>query len=77
MVPEDDRRAERAARMQAGVVVGYIAMVLGLLFVISQASEAEAWPMELSASIVLLHMVGGYVLGWLAQPLLARLFTNS
>ncbi len=77
MAPEDSRKTERAARMQAGVVVGYIAMVLGLLFVISQASEAEAWPIELSASIVLLDMVGGYVVGWLAQPLLARLFTNS
>ncbi len=77
MVPEDDRTTGRAARMQAGVIVGYIAMALGLLFAISQASEAEAWPMELSASVVLLHMVGGFVLGWLVQPLLARLFTNS
>ena len=77
MAPEDDRKAQRAARMQAGVIVGYIAMVFGLLFAVSQASEAEAWPMELSASIVLFHMVGGFILGWLGQPLLARLFTNS
>ncbi|MCH8815441.1 MAG: hypothetical protein IH957_10180 [Chloroflexi bacterium] len=77
MAPEDDRKAERAARMQAGVIVGYIAMIFGLLFTVSQASEATAWPFGVSASIVLLHMVGGYVLGWLAQPLLARLFTNS
>ncbi len=77
MVPEDDRKAERAARMQVGVIVGYIAMMLGFLFAVSQASEADAWPMELSASVVLIHMVAGFVLGWLAQPLLARLFTNS
>ena len=57
--------------------MGHIAMMLGFLFALSQASEADAWPMQLSASVVLIHMVAGFVLGWLAQPLLARIFTNS
>jgi hypothetical protein len=59
--------------MQAGVIVGYIGLLLGLLAVMAQASEVEALPMNDAAAIVLLHMVGGFVLGWLIQPLLARL----
>jgi hypothetical protein len=77
MSRDDRTKHEVSPRMQVGVVVGFIAMVLGFLFALSQASEAEAWPMQVSAAVVLLHMVGGYVIGWLAQPLLSRIFTGS
>lgn len=63
-------------RSKMGVIFGYIGMLLGLLAVIGQASEIQALPMNVGAAIVLLHMVGGYVVGWLIQPLLARWFST-
>jgi hypothetical protein len=72
MADRRDAPPDRSARMQAGVVVGYIGLLLGLLAVLGQASEVEALPMNDAAAVVLLHMVGGFVLGWLIQPLLAR-----
>ena len=77
MAHEDETKHEISPRMQAGLIVGFIAMVLGFLFALSQASEADAWPMRVSAAVVLLHMAGGYLIGWLTQPLLSRLFTRS
>jgi multisubunit Na+/H+ antiporter MnhG subunit len=73
MADRRDAPPDRSSRMQAGVIVGYIGLLLGLLAVMAQASEVEALPMNDAAAIVLLHMVGGFVLGWLIQPLLARL----
>jgi len=77
MPREDETKDEISPRMRSGLIIGFIAMVLGLLFAVSQASEAQAWPMQVSAAVVLLHMVGGYTLGWLAQPLLSRIFPAS
>jgi len=77
MTREDETRHEISPRMRVGLIVGYIALLLGFLVALSQASEAEAWPMRVSAAVVLLHMVGGYLIGWLTQPLLSRLFTRS
>jgi hypothetical protein len=57
----------------SGFIVGYIAFVLGLLFVVSMASELEALPVGEAAVIVFMHMAVGYVIGWLIQPLLAAL----
>lgn len=71
-----DATAQRRERMQAGVIAGYIGLLFGLLAMLAQASEVEALPMNAATAIVLLHMVGGYVIGWLIQPMLARLFPN-
>jgi len=73
MADRRDAAPDRSSRMQAGVVVGYIGLLLGLLAVLAQASEVEALPINMAAAVVLLHMVGGFVLGWFIQPLLARL----
>ena len=77
MPRDDETKGDISPRMQAGLILGFMAMWLGLVFALSQASEAEAWPMQVSAAVVLIHMVGGYTLGWLAQPLLARFFPYS
>ncbi len=77
MRSEDETRDEISSRMLAGLIAGFMAMWLGLVFALSQASEADAWPMGVSAAVVLIHMVGGYTLGWLALPLLSRIFPGS
>ena len=77
MPRQDESKDEISPRMRVGLIIGFIAMMLGFLFAVSQASEAEAWPMQVSAAVVLIHMVCGYALGWLAQPLLSRIFTGS
>ncbi len=41
------------------------------------ASEIEALPAGQAALVVFIHMAVGYVIGWLIQPLLARLFPQS
>jgi hypothetical protein len=64
-------------RAKTGFIVGYIALVLGLLFVVSMASEIEALPTGRAALVVFIHMAAGYVIGWLIQPLLARLFPQA
>jgi len=64
-------------RAKSGFIVGYIAFVFGLLFVLSMASEIEPLPAGQAALVVFLHMSAGYVTGWLIQPLLARLFPQS
>ena len=60
-------------RAKAGFIVGYIAFVMGLLFVLSMASEIEALSLGQAALVVFIHMAVGYVIGWLIQPLLAAL----
>jgi hypothetical protein len=64
-------------RAKSGFIVGYIALVMGLLFVLSMASEIEALSVGQAALVVFLHMAAGYVIGWLIQPLLARVFPQS
>jgi hypothetical protein len=64
-------------RAKTGFVVGYIAFVLGVLFVLSMASEIQALPAGQAAAVVFAHMAVGYVIGWLIQPLLARLFPQA
>jgi hypothetical protein len=68
------REEERGSRSGAGVIGGYIGFVFGLLVVLSMASEVEALPIHLSALVVLVHMVAGYAIGWLAQPIIKSLF---
>lgn len=65
---------ERSGRSAAGIVGGWVGFVFGLLVVLSMASEVEALPMHLSALAVLVHMVAGYAIGWLIQPLINALF---
>jgi hypothetical protein len=65
---------ERGARTGAGVIGGYIGFVFGLLVVLSMASEVEALPMHLSALAVFVHMVAGFAIGWLVQPVIKTLF---
>ena len=65
---------ERSGRSSAGVIGGYIGFVFGLLVVLSMASEVEALPMHLAALAVLVHMVAGFAIGWLIQPLIKALF---
>ena len=65
---------ERGGRSSAGVIGGYVGFVFGLLVVLSMASEVEALPIHLSAFVVLVHMVAGYAMGWLIQPLIKALF---
>ena len=65
---------ERSGRTGAGVLGGYIGFVAGLLVVLSMASELEALPMHISALVVFVHMVAGYAIGWLIQPLFKALF---
>ena len=77
MARDDETKSDISPRMQAGLILGFMAMWLGVVFAMSQASEADAWPMQVSAAVVLIHMVVGYTLGWLAQPLLSRIFTGS
>jgi hypothetical protein len=60
-------------RAKSGFIVGYIAFVLGVLFVLSMASEIQALPMSQAAMVVFVHMAFGYVIGWLIQPLLAAI----
>lgn len=60
-------------RAKSGFIVGYIALVMGLLFVLSMASEIKALPLGQAALVVFLHMALGYVIGWLIQPVLAAL----
>jgi hypothetical protein len=64
-------------RAKSGFIVGYIALVLGILFVLSMASEIQALPMGQAAAVVFAHMAFGYVIGWLIQPLLARVFPQA
>ena len=64
-------------RAKSGFIVGYIAFVLGVLFVLSMASEIQALSMGQSAMVVFVHMALGYVIGWLIQPLLAAVFPQS
>ena len=65
---------ERSARSSAGVIGGYVGFIFGLLVVLSMASEVEALPIHLSALAVLVHMVAGFAIGWLIQPLIKALF---
>ena len=65
---------ERGSRSGAGVIGGYVGFVFGLLVVLSMASELEALPIHLSALVVLVHMVAGFAIGWLIQPLIKALF---
>jgi hypothetical protein len=60
-------------RAKSGFIVGYIAFVLGVLFVLSMASEIQALPMSQAAMVVFVHMAFGYVIGWLIQPVLAAI----
>ena len=64
-------------RAKSGFIVGYIGFVFGLLFVVSMASEIEALALGQAALVVFVHMAAGYVIGWLIQPLLARLFSQA
>lgn len=64
-------------RAKSGFIVGYIAFVMGLLFVLSMASEIEALSVGQAALLVFVHMATGYVIGWLIQPLLAAVFPQS
>jgi FtsH-binding integral membrane protein len=74
-VRELPRRQDRlmSPRAKSGFIVGYIALVMGLLFVLSMASEIEPLPAGQAALVVFIHMAVGYVVGWLIQPLLAAL----
>jgi hypothetical protein len=69
--PRDEQRSSRSS---AGVIGGYVGFVFGLLVVLSMASEVQALPMHLSAFVVFVHMVAGYAIGWLAQPIIKALF---
>lgn len=72
----DDRESQIGPRAKSGIIVGYIAMVLGLLAVVGQASEIKALPMNIAALVVLVHMLAGYGIGWLIQPLISRWFST-
>jgi len=61
-------------RTRAGVIVGYIGFVFGLLAVLTAASEAEAFPPNQAAATVLASMVAAYCIGWLLQPLIDKTF---
>lgn len=76
MATGNDSETTINPRWKTGAIVGYIAFVLGLLNVVAQASEAEAWPLNVSAAIVLVHMLAGFGIGWLVQPLLAKWFST-
>ncbi len=65
------------ARKTAGVVTGYIGLIFGLLVVLMMASEFEALPAGQAAAIVLFHMIAGYAIGWLVQPVIARMFPQA
>ncbi len=74
-LPDSARSEKRRARAGAGTIGGYLGFVFGLLCVLSVASEfAQPLPMSEAAFTVLLMMSTGYLLGWLTQPLVARLF---
>jgi hypothetical protein len=70
----DDRTSPRA---RSGFIVGYIGLVFGLLVVLSMASEVEPLPTGQAALVVLFHMMIGYAVGWLIQPLIARMFPQA
>ena len=72
---KDDGGSRINPRAQVGIVIGYIAMIMGLLAVVAEASEATALPLNLAAAIVLLHRAAGFAIGWLIQPLLSRWFS--
>jgi hypothetical protein len=68
--PKEDRRA----RSGWGIIGGYVGFFFGLLVVLSMASEVQALPMHIGAVVVFIHMVAGYAIGWLIQPLINALF---
>ena len=66
-----------SARTNAGIISGYIGFTFALLVVLMMASEFEALPAGQAAAILLVHMIAGYAIGWLIQPLIARLFPQA
>lgn len=68
------REEQPGSRSGAGIIGGYVGFFLGLLVVLSMASEVEALPIHLSAIVVFVHMIAGYAIGWLAQPIIKSLF---
>jgi len=67
-------KEERSGRSGAGIIGGYVGFFFGLLVVLSMASEVQALPMHIGALVVLIHMVAGYAIGWLIQPVIKALF---
>lgn len=73
-----DTGSEKAsARKNAGIVAGYIGFIFGGLVVLMMASEFEALPAGEAAAVLLFHMIAGYAIGWLIQPLIAALFPQA
>ncbi len=76
-VQNEPREKKMNPRNGAGITGGYIGLFFGGLAVLSAASEVSNPGLDLAALMVLVSMVGGYVMGWLVQPLIARLFPQA
>ena len=68
------RKRSDEGRCDLEVLKKRAAVRLRLLVVLSMASELEALPIHLSALVVLVHMVAGFAIGWLIQPVIKALF---
>lgn len=70
-------KAENSKRTQGGSIGGYVGFVMGLLGLLTNASEGTPFSWGAGAFLVLGFMIGGYAVGWLIGPAISKVLENS
>ncbi len=67
----------QSLRGRTGNIGGYVGFGMGLMALLTSASEGTPFSVGNGAFLVLGFMIAGYVAGWIAGPAINRIFGSS